>query len=320
MNSYDKINYKLRTQKRIERALMIDLINLFNFEVADNRLNYIGMGSLYFTDFIYFHKHCSIDEMYSIEYMRDEAGNHDSNKEKRFRSNIPIDKITLVPKLVSEAIDDDDLPLEKTNFVWYDYDGNFYPSIIDDLVKTVEKMEESSILAISFNGYVPYKFKSGKDVINTKKCVINYKPYMLGTVLDESEFVVDKYSDTVGELCEKYLQKIVDERNELCGTNLKLSRISRIIYQDGVKMYTYIWAFIDMDKYPDLEAEFSKLKIAGDIDLTMENLTLYEKMYLDKHCDELPEELAEKLGVEINTVERYYEYAKYIPEFSEIVI
>ena len=320
MNSYDKINYKLRTQKRIERALMVDLINLFNYKVSDNKLNYIGMGSLYFTDFIYFHKHCTINEMYSIEYMRDKYGNKDEKKEQRFRSNIPIDKIRLVPKLVSEAIDDDDLPLGETNFVWYDYDGNFVPAIVDDLEKTIDKMTQTSLLAVSFNSLVPFSFKERKNVVDTKKCVDSYKKYMIGSVIDESEFVVDKYADTAGKICEKYLQHIVDDINDCRGTDFKLLRVSRIIYQDGVQMYTYIWAFIDQKKFPDLESELAKLKIFGEIDLTMENLTLYEKIYLDKHCGELPEVLSDKLGIERTTVERYYKYAKYIPEFSEIVL
>lgn len=320
MNSYDKINYKLRTQKRIERALMVELINKFHFQVSKDTINYIGMGSLYYTDFIFFHKHCNFDKMYSIEYMNDKDGNKDSNKEKRFNSNKPIDKIILVPKLVSETIDDDDLPLSETNFIWYDYDGNFIPGIIDDLAKTLDKMTQTSILAVSYNSFVPYTFKAGKNVVNTKKCVKGYKDYMIGTAVNENEFVVDKYADTVGDICEKYLQNIVKEKNELLGTNYKLSRISKVTYQDGIKMLTYIWAFLDLTTDPSIECELTKYRMSGDIDLTMENLTLYEKIFLDKHCDKTTIELANDLGLEQATIERYYEYSKYIPEFTEVLV
>ena len=62
MNSYEKINYKLRPQKRIERALIAQLINNFQHIIGE-KINYIGMGSLFYADFVYFNRYCDLNRI-----------------------------------------------------------------------------------------------------------------------------------------------------------------------------------------------------------------------------------------------------------------
>ena len=120
MNSYSVINYKLRPQKQIERGLIAQLLNDFSRTIG-NPINYIGMGSLVFADFIYFNKNCQLQKMISIEKMTDKEGNFDGKKEKRFLNNKPFSTIELISKTVSEAIDE--IPLDENAFIWLDYDG-----------------------------------------------------------------------------------------------------------------------------------------------------------------------------------------------------
>ena len=82
MNSYDTVNYKILPQKQIERGLISQLVNTFSNFIG-KRINYIGMGSLYFADFVFFNKNCTINKMISIEKMMDN-GEYNIQKEKRF--------------------------------------------------------------------------------------------------------------------------------------------------------------------------------------------------------------------------------------------
>lgn len=52
MNSYNVINYKIRPQKQIERGIMAELVNEFT-AIIGTSIDYVGMGSLYFADFVF---------------------------------------------------------------------------------------------------------------------------------------------------------------------------------------------------------------------------------------------------------------------------
>ncbi len=316
MNSYEKINYKLRPQKRIERALIAELIN--NFEhIIGEKVNYIGMGSLFYTDFVYFNKYCNLNKMISIEMMDDENGEYDVQKEKRFRNNKPLDLIQLIPKRTSEAIDD--LPLDEPNFIWFDYDGCFEPFIISDLESVIEKTTRSSIIAVSYNDYIPKQYKSKRE-LNIDKCKEEYKEYILDGV--DNNFTVDDYSKIAADICERYIEEQVKFYNTIKGTNFVLKRLSKVEYQDGAKMNTLIWVLLDQNESyaTSFDERILESEIYGELNLKMEILTLFEKQLLDRKSVADRERMAEEMGLDLETVEQYYKYAKYIPEYTEVVV
>lgn len=316
MNSYEKINYKLRPQKRIERALIAQLINNFQHIVGE-KVNYIGMGSLFYTDFVYFNKYCNLDKMISIEMMEDENGEYDDKKEKRFRNNKPLDLIELIPKTTSEAIDD--LPFEQPNFIWFDYDGCFIPSIIDDLERVIEKTTKSSIIAVSYNSFIPKQYRSKRE-LDIKKCNKEYSKYVLDGV--NNSFTVDGYSEVAVDICEKYIEDQVDFYNQVNGTSFLIKRLSKVEYQDGAKMNTMIWVLLDQNaRYAEtFDQKISESEIYGELNLQMEILTLFEKQQLDRKSIADSEKTAEEMGLDLETVEQYYRFAKYIPEYTEVVV
>lgn len=319
MNSYNKINYKLRPQKRIERAMLAELINRFSY-IINKPVNYIGMGSLYYTDFVFFNKNCNLNKMISIEAMIDEkTGQLDEGKKKRFENNKPMDKIVLLPKFISEAIAENDLPFHENNIVWYDYDGYFEASYIEDLGKTIEATQKSSIIAISFNNYFPKKYYSKKHEVNTDKCYQEYVDYIIDDV-EKDDFIEKHFSETVQNICEKYLQKTVKDKNDSFGTAFELKRLSKITYQDGAEMVTIVWALVDTSCDTAFDSMIDGVKILGEIDLSMQNLTLFEKLQLDKNSTEEVDVLSEKFGLDRITIERYFLYAKYIPEYTEVYL
>lgn len=316
MNSYEKINYKLRPQKRIERALIAELINNFAHIIGE-KVNYIGMGSLFYTDFVYFNKYCNLNKMISIEMMNDENGEYDSQKEKRFRNNKPLDSIKLIPKRTSEAIDE--LSFDEPNFIWFDYDGCFESFIISDLENVIEKTTKSSIIAVSYNDFIPKQYKSKRE-LNIDKCKKDYKEFILDGV--DSNFTVDDYSKIAAGICEKYIEEQVNFFNTIKGSNFVLKRLSKVEYQDGAKMNTLVWALLDENEpyIENFEQKITKSGICGELNLKMEILTLFEKQQLDRRSLADCKKTAEDMGLDLETVEQYYKYAKYIPEYTEVVV
>lgn len=319
MNSYEKINYKLRPQKRIERALIAQLINNCQYIIGE-KLNYIGMGSLFYADFVYFNQYCDLNKMISIEMMEDEHGIYDEKKEKRFRNNKPIESIKLIPKAVSEAMDD--LPFDQSNFIWLDYDGAFEPAIISDIEEIVKRTNKTSIIAVSYNDFIPKQYKSNQELWD-KKCQKEYSEFVLDGVDDK--FTVKGYARIAATICEKYIEDRVDYYNSVNGTNFRLERLSKVEYQDGAKMNTLVWVLLDGDQpyAQTFDQQISESEIYGELNLKMEILTLFEKQLLDRRPSANPKDrkkTAEELGLDLETVEQYYKYAKYIPEYTEIIV
>ena len=80
--SYEKVNYLFRLKKQIERKLIIETLQSIDPTIGIKRYHYVGLGSIYFADFILFHKYLNIKKMTSID--------DKSEDEERFRFNRPF--------------------------------------------------------------------------------------------------------------------------------------------------------------------------------------------------------------------------------------
>lgn len=317
MNSYKFVNYKLRPQKQIERGLLAVLLNDFSRTIG-KKINYIGMGSLMYVDFTYFNKNCQLDKMISIEKMEDKNGNYDKKKERRFKNNKPLSKIELWTQSVSDAIED--MPLHENGFIWLDYDEQIATDTIDDLERIIEKLSATCLVAITFNGGTHPKYKS-KSVVNIELCEKDYKGYRVENTTDKMlSFTKDNYAQVSIQICETYLEDKVEYYNKIFGRNFSMNRISEIHYNDNAKMTTFVWAFINENEEASaiLKSKFDDFEGKGKVNLSMDSLTLYEKMQLDRCMPEEIEDLAIEMGLEPSTVNNYIKYAKYIPEYSEV--
>ena len=319
MNSYNVINYKIRPQKQIERGIMAELVNEFT-AIIGTSIDYVGMGSLYFADFVFFNKNCKINRMISIEKMQDNVDNGiDENKLKRFSFNKPLSKIELIGKSVTEAIAD--IEFKESTFVWFDYDGEFEPSIIEDLDKTIAKMKHTSLIAFSVNAGLSKKYKSKEKEYMQEACQKDYSYYLIDDSGKDSLLIeIDKYSKKTIEICEAYLKDKVIKRNKVKKTNYELMKVCDFKYQDGAKMVTNIYLLVDRSKTEtdNLLQRLGKYGEQGTIDLSMDVLTLYEKQSLDR-CDNV-DSFINDTGLDKKTVDKYFKYSKYIPEYTEIYV
>ncbi len=324
MNSFNRINYKLRPQKQIERGLIGQLLNDFSRFKATS-IDYIGMGSLFFTDFLYFYKNCQLQKMYSIEILEGKDTTFDEKKKKRFINNKPLSEIELIFESAHDAIPKIDF--NNNSFIWLDYDGSFDTILIDDLeilLKTFYDQKEfkDAIFAISYNNFVASSYTSYRDFF-PEKCEESFKDYKI-TGEDYTKFTKQTYSDVALVICEKYLLNCIESFNLTHGRNNKLIRLSKIKYQDGTTMNTVIWALID-ESQTDSDELIKVLKSSDiytetEIDLVMSAFTLFEKQQIDR-CDESQlVKLLDDKGLEFEDVKKYKKYAKYIPEYTEIFV
>src|SRR6266496_2730130 len=67
--SYLTVHYELRPAKQVERRMLVDALlalSAAGFRIQDYQ--YTGMGSVYFIDFMLFHRLIGLQKMLSVEY------------------------------------------------------------------------------------------------------------------------------------------------------------------------------------------------------------------------------------------------------------
>ena len=113
--SFEKINYIFRPKKQIERKILIELFQKLQntLDINISEYQYIGLGSIYYYDFILFHKYLNIRDMISLD---------DEDYPNRFEFNKPFDFITFKPKSTTNFLSENDL--NKKSFIWFDYDSS----------------------------------------------------------------------------------------------------------------------------------------------------------------------------------------------------
>ena len=102
--SFEKVNYLLRLKKQIERKIIIEAFQSISPIIDISEYRYFGLGSIYFADFILFHKYLNIKKMTSTEYNEDDVADPPTDAE--------IDAIFGTPATVGPGfmglIDDND--------------------------------------------------------------------------------------------------------------------------------------------------------------------------------------------------------------------
>jgi hypothetical protein len=147
MSSFNAINYSLRPSKTIQRKIVFSGINILQNHLHLERMAYIGLGSIWFTDFILAHKLLGIDDMISIE--GDDIGF------QRARFNAPYATVR-----VEHGYSNDILPnlyqevslRGRPWMVWLDYDYDLNESARDDIRSLIENAPANSIVLFTFNG------------------------------------------------------------------------------------------------------------------------------------------------------------------------
>lgn len=148
MASFDSVNYSLRPSKSIQRQLIFEGIRALGPSIdPDRRMVYIGLGSIWFADFVIAHKYLGIDDMVSIE-----------DKEVGFRRalfNKPFSTVRVINGRSTEVLPrlfDDGKISGRPWFVWLDYDGPFGEDSKVDCRLIIEGAPASTIFILTFAG------------------------------------------------------------------------------------------------------------------------------------------------------------------------
>jgi hypothetical protein len=141
MAGADTINYSLRPNKNVERKIIFDGLRLLDPAFPFDTYRYIGLGSMWFIDFILAHRTLAIRDMVSIE--------KNGEKKRRAVFNAPYrtidvregDSSVILPKL--------DLAGGPA-ILWLDYEKRL-GAVRDELTTVCEQLPSGSVLVVTIN-------------------------------------------------------------------------------------------------------------------------------------------------------------------------
>lgn len=142
--SYNNIDYRLRPGKYAERQMVVEAIGRLRFRDLKS-YRYVGMGSIYFTDFKLLFRSLGISSMISIEQEEDDRDRFDWNK--------PYEQVQML--YGSTAVHLPSIDWSYPSVVWLDYDGQIAGSKLEDLDLVVSKAASGSMVMISVNAEKP---------------------------------------------------------------------------------------------------------------------------------------------------------------------
>lgn len=298
--SYEKANYLLRLKKQIERKLIIETLHTISNIINISDYHYLGFGSVYFADFILFHKYLNIRTMTSIDNKEED--------EKRFLFNKPFDFICFQISECNHFLRRE-LNWENKLLIWLDYDNNIDIEVIGAVEFIASKAKPFDILLVTIEAESP------SDPSNF---ITEFKAY-IPSVLKRST-IKKRFSETLNRVMKSSIQNGL--RSQV--NNLDFLQLFSLTYKDTRRMYTFGGIFCEKKESAELTQKVSTLHYIehGDrvVQINCPFLTPKEKIHLDSLVQEdgIRREDA-VIGLSYQDIEKYGKYYKYYPQFFESI-
>lgn len=307
--SYLKVAYDLRPAKQVERRMMIETFQvLAQLGFPIDEYQYTGLGSVYFVDFILFHKLLGIRKMLSLEV--------DGKIRKRIKFNQPFGCVEV--KIGTAEAEIPRLSSDIRHLLWLDYDDVLLEDHLRELYTAATKLPRHSILIATVDCEPPVKDGNPRRWRDYFRLVAGQ---YLGTLNTLSDFVVSKLVEVNRDILIAAMKSAVVSRD------LRYIPLFSFSYADGHEMLTVGGMLGTGDdearisgvlrrKLPYLRLEEHEAPFR----ISVPGLTRKERVYLDKKIPfkqgwrprhfEIPKEF-------LHDYEIIY---RYLPAYAELLL
>jgi hypothetical protein len=316
VRSYEKFNYLLRPSKQVERKLFIE--TLHRLRVAGYPIyeyTYLGLGSVFYADFILFHKYLYIDKMICAE--RDKI-------RKRMEFNKPFGFVKLVMKPVSDLVAA--LERDVRYLVWLDYDTPLAPETLQDVDGFIQVLAPGSILLITVEAEPRIEIEGFADLSAEKRDrrVLEFyreefQPLLLKPIVGS-----DISKKDLPVLISRILRSQISN-SLISRTKMDFHQLFNFLYADGRQMLT-------LGGIVDVPSAATRLKKGGVFDLeyirrkefsetiSVPPLTTREKGWIDKNLLSAAGFPGKDLGLDASLLKNYAKFYKYYPTYYETLV
>lgn len=320
-HSFDHIDYSVRRAKYAERRMLRDIFRRLRpfGQVEDYR--YIGLGSVWFADFLLFHRSLGVKSMLSIEKAE--------GSRERFEYNRPF-HIDLKFGQTSKWLPKIDLGGRA--FIWLDYDDALRPEILRDVRTVASKIQSGSLLAVTVrcsSSRETDQYRSERadgDLSDSKSPSERFRDTFSDFKIEDSIIDADLEGYVFGRLSLKLIddqiQDVLSKRKATPGGLIERLPVCSFEYSDGTQMTTAVMLFVDEDEKPlAAECDFGAMDFidGGDpVYVDVPNITPREFRDLEKQLP-LPEGSALDLGhIPTEQVSQFVKFYRYLPNYAVI--
>jgi hypothetical protein len=267
--SFESVNYLLRPKKQIERKIIIEILRELNSEIELSKYLYVGLGSIYYYDFILFHKFLKMNNLLSID---------NKSTRKRFEFNRPYDFILFENKTSTEYLSEFDW--QQNTALWLDYDERLNDIVLADLKLIAKNCKSKDILVVTVNA-------------SCVKNIIQRKQFRIKFYSDFGKYISTKYSPkkyyTPTFLPELLQNVIINYLETMCEYRcVKFFKLFSFSYQDTSSMFTIGGVFDETDGLVRRSCNNNFIftdETIKQIDVPI--LTYCEKFWLDSHIEKM---------------------------------
>lgn len=271
--SFETVNYLLRPKKQIERKIIIEILQELNSVIDVGKYLYIGFGSIYYYDFILFHKFLKMNKLVSID---------DKSTKKRFEFNRPYDFILFENKISTDYLRE--FNWKQKAILWLDYDKRLNDVVLADLGIIAKNCESRDILIITVNAFCT-KDRKLRSIFRDK-FFSDFGKYISPEYARKKYYTPKFFAVLLQNVILNYLKTSCEYRN------IKFYKLFSFKYKDTLPMFTIGGIFDKTDELSkkDWNNDFiSTNQTIIDIDVPM--LTYCEKIWIDSHIEEIKEEI-----------------------------
>ncbi len=311
--SFDKINYSIRANKNVERKMLAECLRALEGPFSISNYRYVGLGSMWFTDFILFHRWLGIDDMVSIE--------QDATKKNRLEFNKPFACIrieigkttTVLPKLGWRG---------RRSLVWLDYDGQLAGAMLDDIRIVCESALSGTIILISLNSNTSVLKKDPETQADIDPAVAFRRigGDLVPVSVERKDFSANRFPIVLADLFFRQF----DHALHKAGRTERFAPLFNIRYSDGAPMLTVGGMLAnDVDQKALADAKLSQRFefVTGEkpYDIDAPPLTTKEKMAFDQFLPRHTPPTSTELGFSLTAtqIKAYYKLYRFYPVFGE---
>lgn len=314
MPSFNVINYSIRPSKSIQRQIVFDGLSDLESILGLRDATYIGLGSIWFTDFVLAHTKININRMISIE--GDEVGY------KRAQFNKPYSVVSvehghsngIIPKLLN-----DEGLCTKPWIVWLDFDYSLDSSVVEDMQNLVESAPVNSVLIFTLDAG-PLKYGPERERPT-------YLRDTLGDVVPEDlsweQCEESNLQLTLADLSLKYMQSIAADVYR----QVSFVPAFKLPYKDSAPMITFGGILQGAEQKEQIQKIIGNKGWNGieNQQIMAPHLTVKEATELQSLLPKnrrITREQVQKLGFDLTDSEIavFQKYYKHYPSFAQVVL
>jgi hypothetical protein len=316
--SFEKIDYSLRPAKYAERRMLRDIFRRLSVFDQPEDYSYVGFGSVWFSDFILFHRALGVRSMLSIEKA--------NAARTRIQDNLPF-RIGLDFRHSNTALSKHNW--EPRQFVWLDYDDPLRIEMLQDVRTVVARIRSGSILAVTVQAERAREIDQAESDGDGSglSAIDRFREFFTASRIPDDKFDDDLIGRPFANFSRKILLNEIDSalavRQPRSGPDLmSFIPICSFEYADGVLMTTIVGLFYNHAERLKVEhCNFASLDfITSDgsvIEIEVPKLTLREMHSLEAQLPRNGQQL--ELGsIPSDEADKFAKYYRYFPNFAVV--